>query len=86
MQNQFLENKDFVMNVELTVSRPAGGPEAWMEEREMAGWRTQPHCPLTGHHQRDQGVGGDILGQEPQEELGHLLLLNQQEGGNPPVS
>ena len=59
-----LETKDCVETVELTVSRPAGGPAAWREEREKAGWRTPAKLPAAwrtparpGDWRRSPGTG-----------------------------
>ena len=42
-----LKTKECVETVQLTVSRPAGGPVAWKEERERSAWRT-PAPPPSG--------------------------------------
>ena len=52
-----LETKDCVETVQLTVSRPAGGPAAWREERGRVDWRTQASPPTDWRTPAGQGPG-----------------------------
>ena len=52
-----LEIKDCVKTVQLTVSRPAEGPEAWKEKMERAGWRTTASLPTDWRAPAGQGPG-----------------------------